>query len=440
MTCDLVRPCARCTKRGIGHLCHDEPREPDSTTKKTAAAAAAKSQHHSSNNATADEGGTPPDQLQKSLDNSLHNSFEPGQDQVQENKLSLGAPAISRGVPLQLAQPTPVSGIQSNALNSSNGNQFIGYSNDWLGSQNQFQDMHNYHPSYMFNAPEVTNEYNLLNDFLNNSLLDDGALGTDDSSSFYTDQVGSMLSGSASNTLTSGAAAQQAASGGASLNPPGNSISRPASVIPIDKAREYYLQAADPTGNDAPEDRMQRLLRAKYDAGMLKPFNYVKGYARLSAYMDGHMQPSSKQKILRQLDRFRPKFREKVQALTDIELIYVEMWFERSLMEYDRVFASMAIPACCWRRTGEIFRGNKEMAELIHVPIEKLRDGKIAIHEILTEESLVNYWEKFGAIAFDMTQKALLTSCSLKNPDDKSKDPTIKCCFSFTIRRDDHKM
>lgn len=56
------------------------------------------------------------------------------------------------------------------------------------------------------------------------------------------------------------------------------------------------------------------------------------------------------------------------------------------------------------------------------------------------EESLVNYWEKFGAIAFDSTQKALLTSCSLKNPDDKSKDPTIRCCFSFTIRRDDHKM
>lgn len=52
----------------------------------------------------------------------------------------------------------------------------------------------------------------------------------------------------------------------------------------------------------------------------------------------------------------------------------------------------------------------------------------------------MNYWEKFGAIAFDQSQKALLTSCSLKNPDDQSKDPTIKCCFSFTIRRDDHKM
>lgn len=224
----------------------------------------------------------------------------------------------------------------------------------------------------MFNTPEVTNEYNLLNDFLNNSLIDDGALLPDDTSNFYAEQTSTMLPGGLNSNVPLLSGTQQSLS--APSNPQGSAISRPASVIPTDKAREYYLQAADPTGNDAPEERMQRLLRAKYDAGMLKPFNYVKGYARLSAYMDGHMHSASKQKILRQLDRFRPKFREKVQELTDIELIYVEMWFERSLMEYDRVFASMAIPACCWRRTGEIFRGNKEMAELIHVPIEKLRD------------------------------------------------------------------
>lgn len=227
----------------------------------------------------------------------------------------------------------------------------------------------------MFNAPEVTTEYNLLNDFLNNSLLDDGALLNDEPVGFYPDSS-IMVSGGVGNAVLPASSQQQTQQVmlGPPGNPPGNAISRPSSVMPTDKAREYYLQAADPTGNDAPEERMQRLLRAKYDAGMLKPFNYVKGYARLSAYMDGHMNAASKQKILRQLDRFRPKFREKVQTLTDIELIYVEMWFERSLMEYDRVFASMAIPACCWRRTGEIFRGNKEMAELIHVPIEKLRD------------------------------------------------------------------
>ena len=62
--------------------------------------------------------------------------------------------------------------------------------------------------------------------------------------------------------------------------------------------------------------------------------------------------------------------------------------------------------------------------------------GNIALHEIIAEPSLVSYWEKFGAIAFDHTQKAILTSCSLKNPDPHSKDPEIRCCFSFTVKRD----
>ncbi|TAQ83981.1 hypothetical protein B7494_g7694 [Chlorociboria aeruginascens] len=389
MTCDLERPCTRCIKRNIEHLCHDEP-QPESATKKS------KNKHSDS---VAEEEGKSSDQSQGKFENGINTSLEQSQKPVQE---SLGTTSHPQGGPLELVQPSPVSGIQANAL-------IIGYPNDWLGSQNQFQDMHNYHPSYMFNAPEVNNEYNLLNDFLNNSLLDEGAVLPDDTSGFYADQASAMLPGRLNPSLPPGASGGPLAPPG---NPQGSVISRPASVIPTDKAREYYLQAADPTGNDAPEERMQRLLRAKYDAGMLKPFNYVKGYARLSSYMDSHMHAASKQKILRQLEKFRPKFREKVQALTDIELIYVEMWFERSLMEYDRIFASMAIPACCWRRTGEIFRGNKEMAELIHVPIEKLRDGKIAIHEILYEESLVNYWEKFGAIAFDLDQKALLTTFS----------------------------
>lgn len=234
--------------------------------------------------------------------------------------------------------------------------------------------MHTFHPSYMFNAPEVTNEYNLLGDFLSNSLLDDGGIfPNDDVQRVYSDPTlinsMSVLGGPNTSLL------QQSQS----LGPPQNTANQgdPSGpgIIGNDKAREtYYMTAADPSGSDPPEERMNKLLKAKYDAGLLRPFNYVKGYARLNSYMEKHLQQASRQKILRQLDKFRPKFRERMQSLTDIELILVEMWFERSLMEYDRVFASMAIPACCWRRTGEIFRGNNEMAELIGVPIEVLRD------------------------------------------------------------------
>jgi hypothetical protein len=240
--------------------------------------------------------------------------------------------------------------------------------------------MHTFHPNFMFNAPEVTNEYNLLNDFLSTSLLDEnGMFSTEDFQEAYPDPslINSMAVSLGGTHGEMPPPWQQSPNVSSAQNATtkGPEMVQPASTIPLDKAREkYYMTAADPSGTDPPEERMNKLLKAKYEAGMLKPFNYVNGYARLNKYMEKHLHPQSRHKILHQLDKFRPKFRERVQKLTDIELILVEMWFERSLMEYDRVFASMAIPACCWRRTGEIFRGNKEMAELIHVPIESLRD------------------------------------------------------------------
>ncbi len=247
--------------------------------------------------------------------------------------------------------------------------------------------MHSLHPSYMFNAPDITNEYNLLNEFLSSSLLDDPsifpndglqALNSDPSSS---NTLVANTNGSNCQASLNALQSQNAGSAQASLLPP-SSIPRPKSVKPTDKEEDkYYMTIADPSGNDTPEERMNKVFMAKYNAGMLRPFNYIQGYARLHRYMDKNMHQASRQRILRQLDKFRPKFRERMQSLTDMELTFVEMWFERSLMEYDRVFASMAIPACCWRRTGEIFRGNKEMAELIHVPIGKLRDVSKRLHE-----------------------------------------------------------
>ncbi|KAI1422777.1 meiosis protein SPO22/ZIP4 like-domain-containing protein [Xylaria sp. FL1777] len=393
----------------------------------------------SSNHAAArDESDSQTELSRNSIDRSTNAMVPPSFDSNRPSQgTKPGFGPLGQGNHLQLVSPSSVSGAQASVTSgSSNMNQLTGFSDAWLTTQNQFHDMHHYNPQYML-PQEVTHEFNLLNDFLNTSLLDENGTLTDEQN-IYRNQSGQAdLVGYLGNPLP------PSAMEAGSMLPPNserNAIPRPKSAAPPDKTREFYLQAADPSGNDTPEARMQRVLKAKYDAGLLKPFNYIKGYARLSNYMDGHIAPASKQKILRQLDRFRPKFREKVQGLTDMELVYVEMWFERSLMEYDRVFASMAVPACCWRRSGEIFRGNKEMAELIHVPVERLRDGKISIHEVMTEESLVRYWEEFGTIAFDPAHDTLLTACALKNPDDRSNDPTVNCCFSFMIRRDEHKI
>lgn len=202
-----------------------------------------------------------------------------------------------------------------------------------------------------------------------------------------------------------------------------------------DSAREkFFLTAADPSTEISPEERLKQVIKAKLDAGLLQPYNYAQGYTRLQTYMDNYMNAQSRQRILKPLLVFRPAFRAIARTLKDVDLVLVEESFERMLLDYDRVFTSMAIPACLWRRTGEIYRGNKEFAQLVEISdVELLKDGKLAIYELMSEESAVNFWEKYGAIAFDKGQKAVLTSCNLRTKDGRKRK---NCCFSFTIRRD----
>jgi len=54
--------------------------------------------------------------------------------------------------------------------------------------------------------------------------------------------------------------------------------------------------------------------------------------------------------------------------------VFIEEAFERMLLDYDRVFSAMGVPACLWRRTGEIYKGNREFSELVGVDGYMLRD------------------------------------------------------------------
>lgn len=158
------------------------------------------------------------------------------------------------------------------------------------------------------------------------------------------------------------------------------------------KTERFFLTAADQ--NDGTRDeRLGKVIQAKYDAGLLRPYNHVNGYSRLNRWMEQNVSPASRRRILKPLSVFRPAFRAVAQSLTNIDLIYIEEAFERLLLDYDRVFSTQGIPACLWRRTGEIYKGNREFAELVGVGIEALREGRLCIYELMEEESAVNYWE-----------------------------------------------
>ncbi|KAJ2550390.1 Transcription factor [Coemansia sp. RSA 1933] len=181
----------------------------------------------------------------------------------------------------------------------------------------------------------------------------------------------------------------------------------------VTQTERFLLTAADPSDGTS-EDKLRQIINAKYEAGILKPYNYVSGYTRMHKFMETNISKQNIIRILEVINTFRPTFRSIAQSLTDIDLLLVEEGFERLLLDYDNVFNSFGVPACLWRRTGEIYKANREFADLVGVPLSYFHDGKICIYELLTESSTVNYWEKYGEIAFDATQKAVLTSCVLQ--------------------------
>lgn len=444
MICDESRPCQRCIKRGIGHLCYDEP----SNSRQRRKVGGLK--HSTSASVSPQE-------------ESLVSRVSGHDDHVQTAMSSNNSPA------------PPMAALPDDHRSKQPYIKHQGWSeptNPGLAPQYHPHNLHHrssvlaqtlpYNQDQLFYSEHAGSEFSSLNEFL--SMIDDPELVNGSLNNPTNDKDNAVFS--ANNNMnppqyqdpqnpdnilsvspvpnmftqeypavenaghaTSDVAALHMI--GAQTTDAGGQSHQP---VVSDAARDkFFLTAADPTTEISPEERLKQVIKAKLDAGLLQPYNYAKGYGRLQAYMENYMNVTSRQRILKPLSIFRPAFRAIARTLKDVDLVLVEESFERMLLDYDRVFTSMAIPACLWRRTGEIYRGNKEFASLVGVSTDDLKDGKLAIYEVMSEESAVNFWEKYGAIAFDKGQKAVLTSCNLRTRDGMKRK---NCCFSFTIRRD----
>lgn len=378
MTCDEGRPCQRCIKREIGHLCHDEQRPPKTKSEPT----------------------------------------------------SSGSTELSRSFP-QLVQSTSALSQPTNSA--------------WTLAVPQ--------GSFLYQPETLGNEFSVLTDFL--ETLDEGSFFTPPPQTVTPSLVSTPAFTNTSPQNVDSAytvpavLAEEQANETKIFDPPTEEPAPP--LLPAATKTEKFLLTAADQESGTRDERLNRVIRSKYEAGLLKPYDYVKGYARLSRWMDRNVSKQSKQQILQPLSVLRPKFRAVAQSLRDIDLVFIEEAFERLLLDYDRVFSAMGVPACLWRRTGEIYKGNREFSELVGVDGYMMRDGRLCIYELMAEESAVNYWEKYGHVAFDTSQKAVLTSCVLRYkpvintypPDSKrngedlpSEEGFVNCCFSFTIRRD----
>lgn len=348
MTCDDQRPCSRCLKRGIGHLCHDEVRSRRSSTEP----------------AGVEPSGTP---HQQDLTPQHTDNLGPENSGLEYNTINDFMTIINDdALFFQYDLESPYAGIKTE-------------------------------PQHSVSLPSIDPVPQHLTPMKNDNEL-----------------------------------AQTAEVPAMDLHAtPQRKYSQdvPADSPAVD---QFMLTAADPEHTSA-EGRLKQVISAKHKAGLLRPYNYADGYDRLRIYMDSYMNSQSKQRILDSLSAVRPAFRAVAKSLNDVDLVKVEENFERMLLNYDWMFSATAMPACLWRRTGEIYRGNREFAELVECSVDDLRDGRLTIYELMTEESTVSYWEKYANVAFSSEQKAVLTSCNIRTRDGRKRRP---CSFSFTIRRD----
>ena len=472
MTCDSARPCSRCVKRNIGHLCHDEHRDapdlPHPAHPGTPSAVQAVARQ-----ATTSPGSVYPSASPSTVVGGARIDYSGGLPDV-ANRASVVSPLGPGGGPFMPGYMTqePEALQAQNAFSDLN----MLYDTTLLGFGNT--------PYSHFASEHANNEFLVLSDFLNimgspsgtrpssptapgssgNVMTFNGAapykpttdsrmpdltqeqkqvLARESARYVRNNSVGPRSTPASAAPSRRGSMAKQQqqqpqssatisnTTGPAPANTTGNtkpsigtgtSSAAPDTTSTVVAAgdgkngdtpqEKFFLAAADPNP-ESPEDRLKQVINAKVEAGLMKPFDYVRGYARLQKYMEKNLTSASRSRILAPLSQFRPAFRAIAKRLTDVDLILVEEAFERLLLDYDRVFTSMSVPSCLWRRTGEIFRGNKEFAALIGVDVDLLRDGKLAVTELMAEESAVNYWVKYGDIAFDGQQKAVLTSCLL---------------------------
>ncbi|GAA5935930.1 uncharacterized protein JCM15063_001852 [Sporobolomyces koalae] len=491
MACDGQRPCARCVKREIAHLCTDEPAQPSQPSTPPA-------------NLPPPPAATLVPETANPLQH--HPLGGSGDDSNMLNTLGLDIGAALRAGAGGTPSANPLAGIQGSLFGQHQHHQpehhtpaygdfnmaLLDLANDGLGAglgldmtatgDSEFQGLGLSEFLASLNdtpfLPQVGEPALVAHPIVSNSASSTSAASPNQIGGLPINNVETHSSVSATRpTNDSGSNNTTATTSNGKdkerdkIASAGHSAGHSVPGSPINKTERFLLTAADQKDGSR-SDRLARVIHAKFEAGLLRPYNHVAGYTRLMKWMADNMSASSRQRTLHTLSEFRPTFRAIASGLTDLDLVFIEEAFERLLLDYDRVFSSMGIPSCLWRRTGEIYKGNKEFAALVGVPIENLQGGKLAIYELMAEESAVNYWEKYGNIAFDVGQKAVLTSCVLINQSILSRsqkrkrnqsgtDPhqslnstgggggggvkkkvpeeaMVSAAFSFTIRRDSY--
>ena len=126
-------------------------------------------------------------------------------------------------------------------------------------------------------------------------------------------------------------------------------------------------------------------------------YSYTYGYAKLARWMHTRFSRASCEQVDRSLSVIRPKLMALSRSLPEAELIGVEDSFYQLLAFYQaNVLEMIPIPMILARRTGEIYAANSHACKLFQLPKSLFEGGQICHYQLVTEEDCVSMWGTYA--------------------------------------------
>lgn len=152
--------------------------------------------------------------------------------------------------------------------------------------------------------------------------------------------------------------------------------------------------------------------------------------------------------ILKLIASYRPTFISAHKSLFQpFDFQFLEMSFQRCLIDYENLSKLNASPTIIWRRTGEIVSISNDLGNLLGFSIPEILSKRTFIIELMhDDESIVNYFHLFKSVAVGNLHSSIVTRCklirrrdtgplSLTNANLGSQD-YIEFCSVWTVKRD----
>lgn len=152
--------------------------------------------------------------------------------------------------------------------------------------------------------------------------------------------------------------------------------------------------------------------------------------------------------ILKLIASYRPTFISLHNSLLQpYDIHFLEMSFQRCLLDYENLSRLNASPTIIWRRTGEIVSISNDLVNLLGLSISDILSKRTFIMELMYDDnSIVEYFRLFKSVAVGNLHLTIVTKCKLikrlsgtkfAQTNTKLGDSDfIEFCSVWTVKRD----